>query len=99
MRTEAALRLEDLQGHCNSFRANCHKVASEVHEKLKCSTRCRAAWYCGSDCQQAHWKDGHKIDCDAVPKKEAARLEHAKLCGFLPARHELSTLSTYVVQK
>ncbi len=29
---------------------------------MKCS-RCGGAWYCGRDCQAAHWREGHKGEC------------------------------------
>ena len=33
-----------------------------LSEPLKCS-QCKAAYYCGRDCQLQHWKRGHKWDC------------------------------------
>jgi len=31
--------------------------------KLKPCPRCKGPLYCGKDCQQAHWKGGHKERC------------------------------------
>jgi hypothetical protein len=42
----------------------CHKCGKIGH--LKMCSRCGAAYYCGSECQKAHWKK-HKPDC--VPKE------------------------------
>ena len=38
--------------HCRSFK-----------EGLTRCSRCKAAYYCGSACQMAHWKAGHAQDC------------------------------------
>jgi TPR repeat protein len=35
--------------------------------KLKPCSRCKAAFYCGEDCQRKHWKEGHKLSC--TPKE------------------------------
>ena len=42
--------------------ANCWKF-SESGSSFKRCVRCSGAWYCGKQCQVAHWKAGHKIDC------------------------------------
>lgn len=55
--------VEDLEKKCKRHCENCHKSANEVAGELKACTRCRAAYYCGRDCQRAHWKRGHKTDC------------------------------------
>ena len=38
--------------HCRGFK-----------EGLTRCSRCKAAYYCGSECQMAHWKAGHAQDC------------------------------------
>jgi len=40
--------------------ANCGKTEN-VHLR-KCS-RCRLVWYCGTECQGAHWRSRHKAEC------------------------------------
>eukprot|EP01083_Nonionella_stella_P002815 8058_1 len=35
----------------------------------KCSA-CRQAWYCGVECQRAHWKDGHRSFCKRRQKEK-----------------------------
>ena len=45
-------------------RANCG-----VAEGTKKCRRCQAVWYCGVDCQAAHWKAGHKEECAACSKE------------------------------
>ena len=52
-----------LEKDANQSCANCEQAAECFSEKLKHCARCKAAWYCGRDCQTKHWKDGHKIDC------------------------------------
>ena len=34
----------------------------EAKDMLVLCGRCRKVWYCGVDCQKAHWKE-HKLDC------------------------------------
>ena len=48
-----------LKKHC----ANCVRGATRFSGKMKQCARCKAAWYCGRECQLEHWKDGHKTDC------------------------------------
>jgi hypothetical protein len=43
--------------------ANC----GELFPKLKLCTRCRSVSYCCKDCQVAHWKAGHKRECQEQP--------------------------------
>ena len=38
--------------HCRGFK-----------EGLTRCSRCKAAYYCNSECQMAHWKAGHASDC------------------------------------
>lgn len=43
--------------------ANCGKIPSgRSGSHPKCS-RCRAVYYCGTDCQTRHWRSTHKRDC------------------------------------
>ena len=34
-----------------------------IKEALTRCSRCKAAYYCGADCQMAHWKSGHAQEC------------------------------------
>ena len=34
-----------------------------IKENLTRCSRCKAAYYCGADCQMAHWKAGHASEC------------------------------------
>lgn len=45
------------------FNDECHNCRKRATGKLNRCKRCRAAWYCGKECQVQHWKMGHKIDC------------------------------------
>ena len=53
--------LTNLESEAKNHCANCRKEAG--CSSLKRCVRCFGAWYCGKDCQVAHWKAGHKIDC------------------------------------
>ena len=44
----------------NCGKPNLHGVAKET---LRACIICKAAYYCGKECQTYHWKAGHKIDC------------------------------------
>ena len=39
-------------------------LAREDRKLLKCS-RCKRVRYCGRECQRAHWRAGHKAECQA----------------------------------
>lgn len=52
--------------------SHCHKAPSDSEPKLMCCSGCKAAWYCGRECQVAHWGQ-HKADC--------AKLNEARLRG------------------
>ena len=52
-----------LESYVNSRCANCKKNQDELHETLKACSLCKAAYYCGKECQTEHWKLGHKVDC------------------------------------
>uniref|UniRef100_K3WSB4 MYND-type domain-containing protein n=1 Tax=Globisporangium ultimum (strain ATCC 200006 / CBS 805.95 / DAOM BR144) TaxID=431595 RepID=K3WSB4_GLOUD len=41
----------------------CDKKAAKGAELKRC-TRCKCTFYCGAECQRAHWKD-HKLNCIA----------------------------------
>jgi TPR repeat protein len=43
---------------CASCGRGCEKGV-----KLKPCSRCKSVFYCGEECQQAHWKAGHKTNC------------------------------------
>ncbi|KAG2488043.1 hypothetical protein HYH03_013348 [Edaphochlamys debaryana] len=47
---------------------------SEADLPLKHCSRCKRVRYCGSACQAAHWKAGHKHDCQAAGAAGAAAL-------------------------
>ncbi|KAK2057510.1 hypothetical protein LY76DRAFT_646875 [Colletotrichum caudatum] len=41
---------------------HCGKVRTDLGKTLRNCGRCKKAWYCGVDCQKAHWKL-HKPEC------------------------------------
>jgi hypothetical protein len=59
-RPEATAITSKVCGHCGKSRA---KVVAE-HKKMKVCSRCRSVFYCGVDCQTAHWPT-HKNTCGA----------------------------------
>jgi hypothetical protein len=43
--------------------ARCGKLRSADGVKLLVCVRCNLLWYCGKECQKAHWKAVHKHQC------------------------------------
>ena len=52
-----------LEGVVMKYCHNCDKKEDDFAEKLKACGLCKAAYYCGKECQTNHWKAGHKVDC------------------------------------
>lgn len=49
----------------------CGLEQSENEKKFLHCSRCKAAWYCSSDCQKKAWSRGHKEICRPAPKTGA----------------------------
>ena len=62
-KADAIKVIEESERFVKQSCANCKRNAECFSEKLKQCARCKAAWYCGRECQVKHWKDGHKTDC------------------------------------
>ena len=45
---------------------NCCDYCQKVKHNLKRCSRCHVAMYCGAECQLAHWKKEHKLQCDTL---------------------------------
>ena len=52
------------QDRCTQCGALAADLAREDRKLLKCS-RCKRVRYCGRECQRAHWRAGHKAECQA----------------------------------
>jgi len=80
----AAARAADAAAKASAARAcaHCGKERGQPGVALKPCARCKAAVYCGKDCQLAHWRAGHKAAC--VPL--AAATEAAAHVGVAGAR-------------
>ena len=61
--SDAARRAEQIEKVAKQECSYCYKKAGSIKETLKCCAKCKAAWYCGRDCQVKAWKEGHKFDC------------------------------------
>jgi len=59
--TAAAPPSPDRCTHCGAWAAD---LAREDRKLRKCS-RCQRVRYCGRECQRAHWRAGHKAECQA----------------------------------
>merc|ERR1711879_944961 len=40
----------------------CRKCGNKTEALFKCSG-CGSVWYCSTQCQKSHWKEGHKHVC------------------------------------
>ena len=59
--SDARMIMQQIEGNCKSSCAQCNKSASVA--KLTRCAKCKLFHYCGKQCQIAHWKAGHKLDC------------------------------------
>ena len=51
--------------------SNCNKksdTAAAAAEPLSRCAQCKAAFYCSTECQKAHWKAAHAVPCKALKK-------------------------------
>ncbi|KAG2494780.1 hypothetical protein HYH03_007023 [Edaphochlamys debaryana] len=51
---------------CGNPACGSYGTASEAELSLRQCGGCRTVRYCGSECQKAHWRGGHKEECAAV---------------------------------
>jgi TPR repeat protein len=58
---EAETLIRLIETHVSRVCAHCKSILP-LSEPLKCA-RCKAAYYCGKNCQLQHWKRGHQWDC------------------------------------
>eukprot|EP00211_Chloroparvula_japonica_P005744 CAMPEP_0119125642 /NCGR_PEP_ID=MMETSP1310-20130426/4846_1 /TAXON_ID=464262 /ORGANISM="Genus nov. species nov., Strain RCC2339" /LENGTH=382 /DNA_ID=CAMNT_0007115729 /DNA_START=30 /DNA_END=1174 /DNA_ORIENTATION=- len=56
------LDLRDTYGMPRVFRPGCTYCGASLRKRQTCA-KCLQAFYCGRDCQVAHWKDVHKSEC------------------------------------
>ncbi|CAE7120563.1 unnamed protein product [Rhizoctonia solani] len=72
----------------------CDHCDTEQSSLSVCSG-CHNAWYCGAECQKAHWKS-HRIWCLHPSKLTSAdRLAIAAYKDFLPNEHDIQVLRDY----
>jgi len=57
-------------------------VEAEVKSFKRCS-KCRAMLYCGAECQAAHWKRTHKLECGGAWRIMPATSSSSFLTSFL----------------
>ena len=48
-----------------SYLSTCSNCRRRLEQRLCCS-KCRTVEYCSADCQRAHWKSGHKDECQVL---------------------------------
>eukprot|EP00980_Cylindrotheca_fusiformis_P018393 scaffold6052_cov118-Cylindrotheca_fusiformis.AAC.6 len=73
-RREATKKKREAKKGGSNFCANCDKDLG-VNGGSTCSL-CKVTFYCGKECQVAHWKNGHKAECkELVAAKEGIRLQ------------------------
>ena len=52
-----------LKSYFDVWNMICANCGSRARDQLKVCARCKALSYCSKECQVAHWKKGHKVDC------------------------------------
>lgn len=61
--------------------------------RLKACKACKGIVYCGTECQKAHWKMGHKVDCAVVKEcRKELELEQAGQVSRYKPHAETTTL-------
>jgi TPR repeat protein len=62
---DAESLMAQMEASISNVCASCEMKAATAAspETFQRCTQCKAAYYCGKDCQMAHWKKGHKWDC------------------------------------
>ena len=69
-REKAETLISQIESYASRVCAHCKNILP-LSGPRKCA-QCKAAYYCGRDCQLQHWKRGHKWDCmDANGIKES----------------------------
>ena len=63
---EISAVLTELEKEDTVARTKMCMICGSIEHVVRCS-RCHSAFYCGSACQQYHWKAGHKKDCKKAP--------------------------------
>ena len=76
----------------------CGKASNEG--RLSLCKGCDAAWYCGSVCQRANWRE-HKSACRSVQRKRAAMAgqKHITMLGECPESAEALEVRGYFFSK
>jgi hypothetical protein len=57
-----------MERNLSSQCATCKSETIKGGKKLNTCGKCKAIYYCGTDCQRKHWEAGHKKDCFSGPK-------------------------------
>jgi len=63
-----------------------HCGTCENHAFTLLCGRCGTTKYCSKECQRAHWKSGHKGECDKLVLRSAVEA-HEKAIGALKQKH------------
>jgi len=72
-----------------------YKCAACGDEASKICQGCRLVSYCGRDCQQYHWRDGHKNLCSKLPK--AVQKAEARIDNFSLGQYDVRPTAPFMV--
>ena len=68
------------------FNPLCHCMDNE-DKRFKSCSNCRSTKYCSKECQTAHWKNGHKLECkDFQVEKERTMMGFRERCAPIADR-------------
>jgi hypothetical protein len=54
----------------------CGNCSVQETMKFKVCGRCKAMWYCGRECQSAHWKSSHKKLCILIEERKVPQQQY-----------------------
>lgn len=72
-----------------------YKCAACGEEASKICQGCKLVGYCGRDCQQQHWREGHKVLCSKVPK--AVQKAEARMDNFSLGQYDVRPTAPFMV--
>ncbi|KAJ7481526.1 hypothetical protein FB451DRAFT_1394174 [Mycena latifolia] len=84
--------LFDVDMHTRCHNPSCRKI--DTQNNFSSCSSCFTTSYCSSDCQKAHWKSGHRVDCKTLKELRQVVLKPAsegKAPSVTPEDYDFAT--------